>query len=215
MVSGSIMIPYYGIWVADVVLSGVEDLTPGVTLVIGNLSMVGHVFRSSSFSGSRTARIVGGHGGWRKKISSQSYSSTKKIKKSMVLRDAASACGEQVKIANDSDLGDFWVREEGPAVFALRQIVGKTWFMGIDGVTQISDRTDTSLIQSPFDVNSWSGSKGAFNIATEDVASFVPARTFSGVNIPSTQKISMTSITFDNKGKLRIDLLTTGFSDAA
>lgn len=213
--AGNLLIPYYGIWAADVELAAAVVVQPSVTLIIGNLELKGHVFRAADFTGSKSLRIVGGAGGWRKQTTAQPYYSTNGVKKSMVLRDVASSVGESVNVVTDEVIGNFWIRERCIASELLRLLCGDVWWMDEKGVTQVHDRTNTSLIKTNFDVATWSGAAGKFNIATEDLASWLPARTFSSPTVTPVQKISSTSIVINNDGKLRLDVLSTGFADAA
>lgn len=212
---GNITIPYYGIWAADVEMASASALTSAVTLVVGNLQLKGHVFRAADFSGSKSARVLGGFGGWRRKTTKQPYYSTNGIKKSLILRDVASSVGEQITVASDETIGNFWVREECIASEVLRILCGDVWYIDENGVTQAQGRTNTALIKSSFDVSSWSGAAGKFTIATEDLASWLPARTFSAPTVTPVQKISSTTISINNDGKLRLEVLSTGFADAA
>lgn len=214
IISGSVCIPYYGLWSADVVLANSTVLPSNSKLIISNLELSCHIFRQANFSGSRSARLVGGYGGWRKKVPSQTYYNSNGVKKSIVLRDTASIVGENVNIGQDEIIGNFWIRESCVAQELLRLMAKEVWWVDEKGTTQIKDRTKTDIITSQFDVNSWSGAKGTFDIATEDVASWLPARTFSSPTVTTVQKISQTIIKLDNNGKLRLDVMSTGFSDA-
>lgn len=210
IISGDVCIPYFGLWVADIVLASSTEIPVACKITLANLNLIGHVYRMAAFSGSRSARIVGGYGGWRQRLLSQSYNNPNGVKKSMILRDAASSVGEQINIGTDATLGNFWIREACVASEVLRLIVGETWYVDEKGVTQTQDRTNKTKITSDYTVGSWSGAKGRFDIATEDLASWLPARTFSNQTVVSEQKISMTNIHLDNEGKLRLDVLATG-----
>lgn len=213
IISGDVCIPYFGIWVADVVLAESSSITSSVQLTLANLNLKGHIYRAASFSGSRSARIVGGYGGWRKQLNYQTYNNPSGVKQSMILRDAAAAVGEQINTGTDKTLGTFWVRERCTASEVLRLLLGETWYVDETGVTQARDRSNTALIKSEYSIGSWSGAKGRFDVATEDLASWLPARTFQNPTVTSLQKISMTNIHLDNEGKLRLDVLSTGHED--
>ena len=91
--SCALTIPYYGLWSADGMLpadSAIEELT---TLVIGNLTLTGAVHRQAAFAGSRSLRLVGGRGGWRKPLSARAYANPIGLRRSVVLGDAARECG--------------------------------------------------------------------------------------------------------------------------
>ena len=210
IISGNICIPFYGIWTALVILATSATINPSITLKIANLTMKGTAYRMASFSGSRSVLIVGGKAGWRDQISEQSYYNTNGLKKSLLLRDAASAVGESINLGFDDVIGTHYIRESAVAERTLRDIAGDVWWMDNNGVTQVKDRTNFAKITSEFTVANWSGAKGKFEIATEDVASFMPARTFTSPTVTSLQTISLTSIVVDNSGKLRLEVLSVG-----
>lgn len=210
IVSGRITIPYYGIWVADILLALSDGITSPATVTIGDLSLVGSIYRAASFTGTRSVRLIGGAGGWRKTLPAQFYQSTGGVRLSMVLGDAAAAVGETVKIATDTSLGTAWTREGGyPAERLLRFLAGPTWWMDNAGVTQVGPRTG-GAIGSSFQVINWSGGKGSFEIATETLGDWMPGRTFTSVNVKTAQTVGMTTIDVDNDGKLRLTVLSAG-----
>lgn len=212
IVSGSINVPYYGIWTGDVTLAVAAPLPVQTTLVIGDLSMVCAIYRSASFTASRSARILGGYGGWRKVIPGQSYQSSSGVNASMVLRDVAAACGEQINIPQDSVIGTSYTRESAAGERVLRLMAGPSWYIDSQGVTQVALRP-TGRITSPFSVIDWSGAKGRFEIATENYGDWLPGRSFLNSNISVAQAIGMTTYTLENDGKLRLTVLSSGAAD--
>lgn len=208
IVSGSIVFPYYGTWSADVVLADTTSIPTSVTLTVGNLSLVGSVFRMASFSGSRSARIVGGAAGWRKTIPAQAYQNPAGIRVSLLLGDAAMACGESVIVGQDSTIGTYWVRESAPASRILRELAGDEWWIDASGITQVGTRTGLA-VATTFQVDAWSGAKGSFSIATEDYAAWMPANTFSNITVTEKQTIALSTITVDGDGKARVEILAS------
>lgn len=206
--SSSIAIPFYGQWVADVELAPDTPLAGAVTLQIGNLSMRGTVLRTKPFAGSRSARIVGGAGGWGKTISLDPYRLASGVPLSLVLRDAARACGETVKLAADRNLGEFYVPERGPASRLLRQLGGELWWMDAAGVTQVGPRP-TTKIKSAATVEDYAAGKGWLTVATEDLAAWMPGATFSGNTVTTPITVGAVRIDADENGTLRLEILTT------
>ncbi len=211
VVSGVITIPFYGAWVADVVLSDAGHISTDVTLVVGDLALVGTILRQASFAASRSARIVGGSGGWRKELPSRGYSHFSGVKLSTVVGDAANECGERIVLASDLSLGTHYARDEGTAQRVLELEVGGRWWIDPDGTTQTKDR-DSAPIVTPFTVVSWSGGKGQFEIASESIASWLPGRTFTSPTVEGTQTISSVTVEVDNEGKARLHILSTNGS---
>jgi hypothetical protein len=206
MTSARVAIPHYGIWVADIELATTDALTPAVTMVIGNLTMIGHVYRMAAFAGTRTARVVGGYGGWPTVVPSQSYYDANGIRKSVILGDVAAAVGESINVTNDIVLATTFVREEAPAQRILNQVVGTEWYINNAGVTQLGDRS-SAFIKSEYNVIKWSGNLGKVEIATEDYVSWMPGNTFRNNFVTETQTISLSVLTLDNAGKARIEVL--------
>lgn len=209
VVSARVTMPYYGAWVADVVLAISDTIPLSAALVLGDLTLSGTIYRMSSFSGARSARIVGGAAGWRKTIPAQAYVRPSGIAMSLVLGDAAALVGEQVRIANDVILGTTYVRENAPAERLLRQLAGPTWWIDPSGVTQVGTRAG-GAITSPFQIVEWSGGRGFFEVATETLSDWMPGRTFSNANVTKSQQIGMTTYLADNTGKLRVLVLSDG-----
>jgi hypothetical protein len=207
VISGTITIPFYGAWVADVILSESTDIPTSATLTVGDLTLRGTVVRQASFSASRSARIVGGAGGWRKPLSSKGYSHAAGVKMSTLLADAAGECGERIVVDVDRVVGPGWARESAKAERLLHILLDGKWWIDPDGVTQTKARISTQ-VAAPFTVISWSGGKGLFEIATESIASWQPGRTFSSATVSSVQTVSSVTIESDNEGKLRLHVLS-------
>jgi len=205
---GSITIPKYGPWSADLSMAEVATLPSTIVPVVaGDLTLRGTVRRSNPFAGSQSARLVGGFGGWRKVIAAKGYSHVAGVKRSSVLVDAARACGEQIDTSTDKVIGVHFTRKEAKAEQVLHFLTDGKWWIDPDGVTQIKAR-DASLIATPFTVISSSGSKGRYEIATESIAPWQPGRTFRAPNVTGTQTISSVQIEAANDGKLRLIVLT-------
>lgn len=204
-----VTIPYYGAWVADVTLAVFDEIDTSETLTIGNLSLKGAVYRVASFAGALSARIVAGGAGWRQTVPAQGYYNPKGINASIVLRDAAALVGEQVNIASDYSLGTQYARENAPASRVLAQLAGPEWWIDNSGVTQIGSRPSTA-ITTPFQLLHWYGGKGSFQLATEDVASWMPGNTFTNsIMAPVVATIGVTEIVAGNDGKVRLTVLST------
>lgn len=201
-------VPQYGAWIADVSLAEATAVDASVELIVGNLTLRGTVVRAADFGGTQTARLVAGGNGWGRVIPELGYSQSAGIQLSAVLADAARECGESIVVANDHTIGTTYLRLADPAERVLHLLAGGAWWVDNDGVTQTADRT-TGRITTPFTVEHWYGGKGAFEIATEDLASWMPGRSFTAPTVTTEQTISMVTITADNDGKLRLSVLTT------
>lgn len=201
----SFVMPRWGAWVGDIVLSSSADLPKvAASLVVGDLTLTGTVFREASFAASRSARIVGGFGGWRKTVPAQDYRGSS-VMASTVLRDAATAVSERIVLdVPDTNLTRF-TREAAPAQRVLRQVAGSSWWIAPDGATHIGSRP-ASTVKGDFVVITWSGKTGKFEIATETLAEWMPGATFQGPG-DGSQTISSVMIESTNAGKLRVGVL--------
>lgn len=214
-ISGRVTVPYYGVWVADITLALPDTVPTNTTLTVGNFVAPCTVFRSAPFAGTRSARVVGGAGGWRKPLAKQSYYSPNGVKVSTVIRDAAGQVGETVSVSSavDGVIGNHYARPDlEHASDLLRAVAGDEWWLDPKtGTTFVGSRTGVA-IGTPFNAIKWSGGKGWFDVATEDVAAWMPGNTFENSLVPTTT-ISLTEISFDNKGVLRISVLSADVSD--
>lgn len=213
----SLALPLWGAWSADVVLasSGPISTAPlGVTLAIGKLTLKGTAIRTADFSGSRSARLVGGAGGWRTSVPARGYSLPNGIFASTILQDAARDCGESIVLDADRYLGRRWFREGTAAERQLALITGGKWWIDAAGVTRTAARA-SSVIRSPFTVVGWSGGRGRFEIATDVYEDWSPGRTFTAPTVSGTRTISGVLLESSNDGKARLVVLDTTAAEVA
>lgn len=213
-------VPFYGLPVADVVLSADAPLpaTP-VVVKIGNLSMrmtVGTrpdgTKMQRAFAGSTQARLVGGYGGWAKKVKLNPYSRAAGVLVSTVLRDVATAAGEVAVLAANlnTSLGLRWCPEpNAPAGRILSQLAGSLWWVDPAGVTQISTLRASNAITTPASVESYDGGRGMLVVATEDPASWLPGATYKGPTIPAGVSVKDSRIFARTDGRLRVEALVS------
>lgn len=204
--AASVLIPYYGAPVADVTFPTAVTLTAPVTLTAANLTLTFGILRQRSFAGGATARLVAGIG-WGRDVPSKAYSNPAGVPLSMVLRDVAREAGESVSLGTDRMVGLFYVRQKGPATRVLEQLGGASWYVDGSGVTQVRDRVP-SAITSAATVQDYMGGMGWLTVATEDLASWLPAATFSSNTVTTPIQVSATRIHTDNEGTLRLEVLT-------
>ena len=154
-------IPAEGVWWMQVQLEGASSTPSGrVTLVLGDLSLVGTVVvpRSGTFNTTAALTIVGGAGGWSNVIARRPYHNDAGISASQVARDAAADAGETLTItAADTSLGVDFTRREDAAARALRQAFPTTpWWVEYDGTSTLGTRPTgtvpaTAYSLEPFD----------------------------------------------------------------
>lgn len=215
VVSAHVSVPYYGTWTADVMMPAAGNaaaLAVGsqVTLTLGNLTLIGAVYRSGPFAGQIRIFAMGGYGGWQKPVPSQQYTLSGGVKLSTVLTDMASAVGEKVNVQADRVIGSGFVREATSAGRILRQIAGPLWYVDPQGVTQIVATRKPLTIATPFQIVQFDGDRGEFEVATEDYLSWLPGSSFSNEIVTAAQTISLSTIDTDNDGTLRFRVLSVG-----
>lgn len=214
IVSGSVTVPYYGAWTADLTLATPEPLASspmGCAVLLGTLRLVGTVYRAAPFAGARSVRLVAGGGGWHQIVPARAYFAPGGLATSLVLGDVAREVGERIALSDDPSIGTFFTRESAPAARVLRALVN-TWWVDVDGTTRTGDRP-SKTIASDFQVVHWHGGSGVFEIATESMSDWMPGNTFSSSTVTSTQKISASTFRVTGDGLLRVDVLTSGASD--
>jgi len=213
IVSGSITVPYYGAWAADLSLSSSEPLASGpmaCRLTLGALVLIGTAYRTAPFTASRAARLVGGAGGWRKTIPKRAYFAAGGLPLSLVLGDAAMDSGETLSLAADALIGDHLTRPEGPAQRMLRKLVSLWWIDPATGATRVADSRPSASIKTDFQIVSWRADLGQFRIATEALQDWLPGNTFTAPTVPFEQTIASSTFHVDDKGTLRVEVLTAG-----
>jgi|HubBroStandDraft_5_1064220.scaffolds.fasta_scaffold60799_2 hypothetical protein len=211
VVGGTLMIPLVGAWTADLHLAAANVLTGAATVVIGNLTLKGTIYRSEPYGGQTRARLVAGAGGWRTMIASQGYGSGSGVKLSHVLGDAASACGETIVVAKDSTIANAFTRADAVASDVLWQAMSQgfipAWRVDQAGNTQVTVWPATN-VATPFIVTEQRGDEGVVVIATEDYASWMPGCTFTSDLIQGSYTSAGVNYVFDNDGKFRFEVLT-------
>jgi hypothetical protein len=187
---GTLSIPFYGAWVADVnVASGGENLSGRVTLVLAGLTLQGYIFRGGDFTGSTVYRVVGG-AGWQITVTPHPYISKFGLKLSIILKDVASKIGETVNVPalSDRTVGTFYLRQRAPASQVLRQLAPQ-WWIDPAGVTQIGTRS-SPVITSGFAVLPGTNlGLGKVVLGTDQVQDWVPGSLFSSSTL-SQRRVS-------------------------
>jgi len=202
-----ITIPYYGTWSADVTLPVDAEIVSPCKLVAGDLTLTGTVVRQAAFNGDRKARIVGGANGWSKVLPAKGYSHVVGVKLSSVLKDAASETGETITLDSDRNVGLLFARDEGQGEALLHSLLGGRWYVDGEGITQTRARASSPIV-TPFNLITRSGSMGVVEVATENIAAWVPGRTFSSNTVTTPQTISSVTIDADNDGKVRLHIMS-------
>lgn len=204
--AATVHLPYFGIWTADVSIDQAVALHGQVSLVLGDITLVGTVNRGGSYAGAATYGIVGGYLGWQSTVAPRSYTHNVGVKLSTVLSDAAAEVGERLSLGADAVLGPFYTRQSAPAVRLLNSLAVTGWYVGTDGVTRTGART-SKTITSKFDVISADPSLGKAMVATESLIDVVPGNV---ANVGLATPITISNVVHSvSKGSLRTELWGT------
>lgn len=210
VVSARITLPASGCWVADVYFADETAVAATGVLRVETLSLVGTVLRGAAFAGARSARIVGGYGGWRRPLPALPYAKPQGVRLATVIGDAAAAVGERVNLLGSyatQVLGQRWVRAAARASLVLSQTVQRAWWVAPDGVTQIGERP-TAVVNQGFDIINWQPNIGLATLATEALATWQPGIVFRSPILPAPLTATSVTINMDPKGVLRLEVLT-------
>jgi hypothetical protein len=209
IVEGAVTIPMYGIWSAEFRLGTDAQVAQQSTLQIGNLSLKGFVYRQGAIAGQRSVRLGGGAGGWRQLVGARSYHMPTGVPLAMVLADVAASVGETINaadLAGAAFLGGYYVRDADPASRVLRRLAGPLWWVDTDGTTRITARGGGE-ITTVYTLVEYDGSAGLATIATEDLASWMPGRTFTAATTGQQLRIQSVTHRVDGNGTLRTMVL--------
>lgn len=211
----TLMLPYTGIWHADVSLDRPIDTTGPQILQIGTSSAwTGAVVRAVDFAGVRRLRMVGGTGGWRTSVPFQQYASPVGVPTVTVLADVAALVLETPPAVDPSlapTVGTAFVRQAGLASLVLNQVCGDQWWMDSTGVVQTSIRLPTPVV-TPFSIEDVDGAWGRYVVQTESPGDWAPGATFISPTVSGT--VSRTMWMVDANG-LRLEILSQDVAVAA
>jgi hypothetical protein len=219
VVAGKLLIPLVGAWTADLTLAGATSVSGTVSVVVGNLTLQGTVFRSETYGGQVKARLVGGYGGWRTSVPAQGYGSSAGINLSLVLGDVASACGEVVSVGQDAPIGNAFVRVNWATSVAsdvLWQLVAQglipAWYVAPSGTTMVA-AWPTTNVQTPFTITDQDADSGIVVVATEDYASWLPGAQFTNPLVQGQYTCCGVHYVWDEDGAFRLQVLTDTTED--
>lgn len=207
-------IPLVGLWTADIAFSLPVPAPPVGPLQLGNLAMQGAVYRQATFGGVTMARLVGGFGGWSRRVGPRAYSLPFGIPLATVLADVAIEVLEPPPVvALPTIVGNYWARPAdssgtAPAGRVLRAAAGPTWYVNPAGVVQVGPRLPAPIV-TPFQASHWDGASGTLTIATEDPASWTPGGVFAAPQITSPQTVALVRHTVDTKGVGRMRVMVS------
>lgn len=197
IVKAMIVLPFSGIWHADVVLDRTFPTVGPQLLQLADLSLVGTSARSADYAGQTRCRIVGGQNGWSTVLPAKQYAMG--IPQSVVLLDAALSVLETVVPPLPDSVLTAYIRRQAPASAVLQDIVGPGWWMDQFGIVQTIPRLPTPIIL-PFAATDVEGEQGRYRIDTDTLSVWMPGATFfntTNVLTPVTIGRVMHTVTTD------------------
>ena len=176
-----LVLPFSGIFHADVQMAVDVPLTPGPQLLmLAGASYTCSVIRATEEIGYRGVRLVGGTGGWRKAVPPKQYASPAGVPIAVVLADVAATVQEIPPVVDPSvppTVGTAYVRQGGLASQVLQNLLGDAWWMDPTGTVQTAPRLPTPIV-TPFNVTKVWGAPGIYEVATEYPSTWIPGMTF-------------------------------------
>ena len=170
--------PLSGCWFATVDLETAAPLSGSVSLAFGGVTWKGAIVSGGDYAGASRFQLVGGAGGWRKRVAAKSYSSSGGVRVALVAGDLAREVGETLADQPSGSLGPFWVRFAGSASSGLESATSGAWWVGADGRTNVGSRASSSTSTSGVLVALDVGLRVA-TFASETVGEFEPGRSMA------------------------------------
>lgn len=179
VVRARVHVPTMGAWWADLDLEGDPSVSGRVTVVLGDLELVGTVstIENGTHAGERRLRVIGGGGGWGALLPARAYHNDSGVLARTVAEDAAREAGEELGSTFDpeaSRLGRDYVRQAGPAARALEEAIGgASWWVDYDGTTHVGTRSTTEADREAYEVLEYDPRERVAVIAADDLGAVV------------------------------------------
>lgn len=179
-IAASLSMPAWGLPSADVVLDQEVTLSGAVELVLADLTFRGTVVSGGPWEGRSSYRIVGGAGGWSRRVASKDYTNDAGVKRSQIVADLATEVGETVEDVPSGTVGPKFTRAQGPASIVLHELFPRGWRVDEDGVTRFGKRAvtqaDAAIAHGTVDL-----AAGVVELMSDAIAKLVPGVTAHGV----------------------------------
>lgn len=176
----------WGLHWADATLADPHDFANGeaVELVVADAKLRGAIVSGGTHEGRSAYRWVGGKGKWPTVVDEKGYTNDAGVKQSLVLQDAAAACGEPIADLPTSRMGPHYARRNASAVEVLHVVAPQNWYVDFAGVTRIGRRPTTQFVGDAPRTRVDSNAQ-VIELATESVAALVPGVVVDGMK-PAT-----------------------------
>lgn len=170
----------WGAWYAEVELDRPETIAGRVTLVLSDLTLRGAILAGGPWAGRARYRIVGGAGGWGRRIKEASYANDLGVKLAKVLDDAARECGETIADPPAGVTGPAFPRPEGRAGLVLELLAAEQWYIDEQGVTRFGRRPtraytgNATILRKDF-------ASGIIELGANEIAALTPGAVVEGL----------------------------------
>jgi len=207
-----LQIPAYGCWWADVECASQDELSGAVTLALDDLQLRGTIVSGGAYQVRTRYRIVGGAGGWGRRVAARSYANDAGVKASLVLADVAREVGETLGPLPPGTLGPAFVRAAEPASRVLDAVSPRAWYVDAQGVTQLG-RRPTRTFTGAYAPLTNDAARARVDIAPGDgtLAALLPGVLFDGLG----ELVDVEHVLDGDTGKLRTSLWGRGSSETS
>lgn len=177
-----LQIPKWGRAWADVELAEAVVLAGRQTLTIAEATYAMTITSGGVTDDARARyRLVAGNGGWGTNLPPRAgYQSDAGIPASLVIRDAARDCGEQVGTLPTATLGPHYTREVGLASAIINYLAPQSWYVDAAGITQFGARA-TSSYGGQGTRTRVDPAAGVVELAVDEVANLQPGVVVDGI----------------------------------
>jgi hypothetical protein len=207
VVAGRLVVPFSGLWHADLLLSSATDIAGPQTLLFAGSSWVCAYVRAIDWSGQRGVRVVAGRAGWRKQVPAKQYGQGV-IATQQVLADAAAACGEAPPVVDATvppTVGSAFLRASGTGSKVLNEVLAGAWWADMTGIVQTAPRLPTPIASS-FQAVRVEMAEGLYEITTDTPNDWMPGKSFQNLAVSGTISRVMHEI---GRSTLRTEVLVS------
>ena len=188
VLSGSILLPIHGVWVAELTLDGDEDFAgESASIDVAGVVATGSFIRAGSWQGRTEVRIAGGPSGLHVELAAKGYLG---VEARVPVTDVMLASGASLNASSDSSaLGTllaFYARAQGTsgrALDAIADAIGCQWRVMLDGSIWIGSES-WSESTANYDVLDSKGKESRL-ITTFDALDMLPGQTIDEGNVLS------------------------------
>lgn len=204
-----ILVPWCGVWSAEVTFAEPSRLTGPVTLMVDSAPFLGVVAdeQSGQFANRGTLTIVGGRGGWRRNLGAAHEHNDGALTRSRIATKTALECGETLAVdpTADGPIGSDFVRPVGAAHRVLDQLFPSVpWSIDpTTGATRVGEPLPldvSTLVQA---LQAHPGARRV-ELVTDDVRNAMPGCFIVDPRFESTEPFTIRDVEIEIGDRFRI-----------